>query len=101
MLVTVGYRATATPFSTRSKFGRKRSIRNCFEGPFTLFVGQVHKNWVTKTMYVPELMVLVTSSLDCTLQLRDFELDKPKWTLKAHKQHAHIKGIHGFDWSKR
>ncbi len=63
----------------------------------------LHKDWVTKARYIPDLSALVTSSLDCTINLCDPEKigSYERFRHSFHTFRAHSKGVYSFDWSRQ
>ena len=54
---------------------------------------QVHRDWVTKVKFVPDLDLLVTASLDSTIQLYDVHK-----RVMIRKFTRHRSGVRAFDW---
>mmetsp|Transcript_13415 Transcript_13415/g.44193 ORF Transcript_13415/g.44193 Transcript_13415/m.44193 type:complete len:870 (+) Transcript_13415:164-2773(+) len=61
----------------------------------TAVLHKEHKDWVTKVQYVPDLSAVVTSSLDGTVKVTDFNHRKVRLTCNLHK-----KGLYSFDWCR-
>eukprot|EP00899_Mesostigma_viride_P003218 jgi/Mesvir1/12898/Mv05924-RA.1 len=54
-----------------------------------------HTDWVTKIVHLSHLNSLITSSLDSTLKMIDFEKQEVKWTATGH-----ARGVHNFHMSR-
>ena len=58
---------------------------------------------MTKVRYIPDLSALVTSSLDCTINMCDPEKigSYERFRHSFHTFRAHTKGVYSFDWSRQ
>eukprot|EP00948_MAST-09A_sp_MAST-9A-sp1_P002549 g2549.t1 len=54
----------------------------------------IHDDYVTKVMYVPDLNCMISSSLDSTVKVFDLERNKSKRVFSEH-----IKGVYSFAWT--
>ena len=61
----------------------------------------LHKDWVTKTRFIPELSQLVTCSMDSTINLCDPEKmnSYERFQHSFHTFRGHQKPVYSFDWS--